>query len=173
MKTGMMRLASAIAFLVGCMSIVNAQNSLPAPGTGGMFTPGISGPGSMPPPGSGMNPGWNQGGWGGPGWNGPAWGGMNPGWGGGPEMINQNSGVLTVPAAGYDAYGVWRVIPIRVQYAYNGINYNVNVLSAWNPWMNMWNRNVDVPAYSTLYVQRGQAYHYYAPLSTGTYYFNL
>lgn len=178
--------------LAGVMSAVGmwAQNSAPAPGSGGGFNPapanGIGwnpGPGatSAPAPGSGggYNPG--PGGPGGPGWNGPAWGGpWGPGWNSTPSVIVNlgtpniaNSGVTNVVGVGYDAQGVWRTVPMRVAYNYNGAFYNVTVLNAWNPWTDMWNRGVDQPAYNTSYLLRGQTYNFYAPLSTGTYYFNL
>lgn len=60
-----------------------------------------------------------------------------------------------------------------VAYQYNGVQYQVTVINAWNPWMNMWNRNVDQPAYNTAYMLRGQEYNFYTVLSTGTFYFNL
>lgn len=132
-------------------------NSLMAPGSGGGFQPNPGpGPGPVPPP------------WGSP-WNGP---GVNvninvgsPGW--------QNSGNVTVVGCGYDARGIWRSIPMRVYYQWNGVQYNVTVLSAWNPWSDMWIRGIDQPAYNTSYYSHGQTYNFYAPLATGTYYFNL
>ncbi len=153
---------------------LSAQNSLPAPGSGG------GGGGSLPAPGSGGS--FNPAPSGGPG--GPGWGGGGPGWGspwgpgfGSNSLINspswQNAGVENVMACGYDAQGIWRTLPLTVSYSYNGINYNVTVINAWNPWTDMWNRNIDMPAYSTSYYARGVTYNYYAPLSTGTYYFNL
>lgn len=142
-----------------------AQSSLPAPG-------GASGGGphagsSLPAPGGVAgsrywgNP-WNNG-WGGNGWNYP------------PASVGdwQNSGMINVMGCGYDAQGVWRVIPMRVAYSYNGLQYNVTVINAWNPWSDMWNYGVDQPAYSTSYYLRGMTFSYYATLSTGTYYFNL
>lgn len=147
-----------------------AQNSFPAPGSGGN---------SMPAPGSGgsFNPGPPAGPGGGPGWGNP-WG---PGWNSGPMIINtplsspvwQNSGSTNVVAVGYDAQGVWRTVPLTVAYQYNGVQYDVTVLNAWDPWTDMWNRGVDVPAYNTNYYLRGNEYDFYAVLGTGTYYFNL
>lgn len=85
----------------------------------------------------------------------------------------QNSGTTTVIACGYDAQGVWRTIPLRVSYNYNGAQYNVTVDSAWNPWTDAWNYGVDVPAFNTYYFLNGNYYDFYTNLSTGTYYFNL
>ncbi len=167
-----------IALMFGVFGMI-AQNSMPAPGSGGGFGGGTS----MPAPGSGgsFNPapsngiGWNPGpaapsNWGSP-WNpGPA-----------PIIVNtplsspnwQNSGVTTVIACGYDSMGVWRTLPLRVSYSYNGIQYVVTVLNAWDPWTQSWNLGVDVPAVNTSYYLRGNNFNFYAVLSTGTYYFNL
>lgn len=164
---------SAIAFLTLGAS---AQNSLPAPGTGGGFNPN-------PPNGIGWNPG--PGGPGGP--MGPGPGGMwgspwSPGWNNSPTLVIQpsitigntvNQGVKKVIACGYDAQGVWRVLPLLVSYQYNGVQYNVTVINAWDPWTNMWNRNIDVDAFNTAYILRGITYNYYVVLSYGTFYFNL
>lgn len=169
-----------LAVVAGLFSVggVMAQNSLPAPGTGGSFNPAPVGGGN---PGGG--PGWNGGprpgfgnngiGWNpgpgfnnpgmAPGWNNPGW--NNPGW--------QNQGTVTVMACGYDAQGNWCTLPLHVAYTYNGFVYDVTVLNAWNPWSNTWNVGVDMPAYNTSYYTHGQTYNFYAPLSTGTYYFNL
>lgn len=163
------------------MGMAFGQNSAPAPGAGGGFNPappnGIGwnpGGSSAPAPGSGgsFNPG--------PPAPGPAWGGP---WGGGwqssPSVIVninpawQNSGATNVVGVGYDAQGNWRTIPLTVAYQWNGVNYNVTVINAWNPWTDMWNRGVDQPAYSTSYFLRGTNYDFYTVLSTGTYYFNL
>jgi len=76
-------------------------------------------------------------------------------------------------ACGYDAQGVWRTIPMHVKYVYNGIDYDVTVINVWNPWTESWMRNVDQPAYNTDYYLRGNTYDFYAPLSIGTFYFNL
>ncbi len=162
------------------LGIMNAQNSAPAPGSGGGFNPapanGIGwnpGGSSAPAPGAGgsFQPAPPAG----PAWGGP-WGG---GWQSSPSVvvnispIISNSGITNVVGVGYDAQGIWRTVPMRVSYSYNGAFYNVQVLSAWNPWTDMWNRGVDQPAYNTSYFLKGQTYNYYAPLSTGTYYFNL
>lgn len=172
----------ALAALAGiCVSL--AQNSMPAPGSGGSF----GGGNSMPAPGSGgsFNPappngiGWNPGppppaNWGSP-WN-PGWNNYN-----GPIIVNaplsspdwQNVGTTNVIACGYDAMGVWRTIPLNVSYSYNGVQYDVTVINAWDPWTQSWNTDVDVPAVNTSYYLRGNNFDFYAVLSTGTYYFNL
>lgn len=85
----------------------------------------------------------------------------------------QNNGVTNVIACGTDAQGVWRTIPLRVAYTYNGAQYNVTVLSAWNPWTDTWNYGVDQPAFNTYYFLNGNYYDFYTNLSTGTFYFNL
>lgn len=85
----------------------------------------------------------------------------------------QNAGTMTVIACGTDAQGVWRTIPLRVSYTYNGAQYNVTVDSAWNPWTDSWNFGVDVPAFNTYYFLNGTYYNFYVNLSTGTFYFNL
>lgn len=85
----------------------------------------------------------------------------------------QNQGTITVIACGYDAQGVWRTIPLRVSYIYNGAQYNVTVNSAWNPWTDSWDYGVDVPAFNTDYFLNGTNFAFYTNLSTGTWYFNL
>ncbi len=170
-----------VAVAIGAISV--AQNSMPAPGSGGSF----GGGNSMPAPGTGgsFNPnppngiGWNPGPLGPSGWGSP-WG---PGWNSynGPIVVNaplsspdwQNSGVTTVVACGYDAMGVWRTLPLHVSYTYNGIQYDVTVINAWDPWTQSWNLGVDVPAVNTSYYLRGTTFNFYVVLSTGTYYFNL
>lgn len=164
----------AVALATACALGMSAQQSLPAPGSGGGF-----GGNSAPAPGAGgyyaPNPGYGPGplpgggmGWGSP-WDYP---GVNvsvnvgnPGW--------QNEGYTTVMACGYDARGIWRTIPLRVNYQWNGVQYNVTVLSAWSPWTDSWIRGVDTPAYNTTYFTHGNTYSFYVPLATGTYYFNL
>lgn len=146
---------------------LSAQNSFPAPGGG----PGNSlpGPGTVTSPGFGGNsffPG-NQ-----PPLNPPPYApafGTPPVWS--PNW--QNAGTVKVIACGYDAYGVWRTIPMVVNYQYNGVTYNVVVLSAWDPWTQTWDTGMSLPAVNTYYDLRGQDYHFYAVLSTGTFYFNL
>lgn len=169
---------TVLSLLIGTLACM-AQNSAPAPGAGGGYRPGGgSGMGPMggnsaPPPGAGgsFQP------------SGPAWG--SP-WGGGwqaspPVIVNpapglyggMNNGICNVVGVGYDAQGVWRTVPMRVAYSWNGAQYNVQVLNAWNPWSDMWNRGVDAPAYNTTYYLRGGTYNFYVILPTGTYYFNL
>lgn len=157
----------AIAAVFG----LSAQNSLPAPGTGGSYHPSpIGGGGGW---GGGFGPSWGAPGppppssWGG------AWG---PGWGYSPTIIVNSpswtdSGSVNVMACGYDAQGIWRDIPMRVRYHYNGVDYNVTVKDVWNPWTNSWMKHVDQPAYNTDYYLRGNTYDFYAPLSIGTFYF--
>lgn len=168
------RMVAAVTFGLLAVAGISAQNSLPAPGTGGSFNPApiggnnpaMGGPGIGGP---GNGPGWGNNGI---GWNpGPAWSNPNPGWNYGPSFVNQ--GTVNVVACGYDAQGIWRTLPLHVAYTYNGFSYDVTVLNAWNPWTNTWNVGVDMPAYNTSYYLKGQIYDFYAPLSTGTYYFNL
>lgn len=180
------KLSAACLMYVGLLvpGVVNGQNSVPPPG-GGFGGNSLMRPGnSVPAPGGFGQPG------GGPAfgpavrpvrpprpvfapsiWNAP-WGGVtvqigntSPGW--------ENNGVTNILCCGYDAQGVWRSMPLRISYNWNGVSYNVTVLNAWNPWTNMWDVGVDMPAYSTSYYLNGVTYNYYAPLSTGTYYFNL
>lgn len=162
-----LRYAAAI-LAVGVLSLnISAQNSLPAPGTGGGFRPSN---------GIGWNPG--------PGPVGPqTWGSpWSPGWGygpagvvnGGPGFGNfANQGTIKVLGCGYDAQGVWRIVPMLVSYQYNGIQYNVNVINAWDPWTDMWNTDIDAQAFNTNYFLRGVTYNFYVVLSYGTFYFNL
>lgn len=161
--------------LAACLPLM-AQNSAPAPGSGGSFNPA---------PANGI--GWNPGpGYAGPGamWgNGPAWGcdpTWGPSWNSSPTIIvnasypaSPNNGVTNVMACGYDATGVWRTLPLTVEYSYNGVQYNVEVLNAWNPWTSTWSRGVDEPAYATSYFLNGTTFDYYTVLPTGTFYFNL
>lgn len=86
---------------------------------------------------------------------------------------NLNKGVVTTLACGYDATGVWRTIAMRVAYSSNGILYKTIVLSAWNPWTDEWERNINVPAVNTDIDIKGTTFKFYVVLSTGTYYFNL
>lgn len=164
---------SAVGILMMSAGSLSAQ-SLPAPGSGGSFQPGNGG-GSMPAPGSGGYYQPNNWGpavpppasWGTP-WSGNTL--MNvsigsPGW--------QNQGTMTVIACGYDTMGIWRTIPLRVAYSWNGVQYQVTVLNAWNPWSDMWNIGINQQAFVTSYYTHGQTYDFYVPLSTGTWYFNL
>jgi len=143
----------------------SAQNSLPAPGSGGSFQPNN---------GIGWNPGPPTPAY----WGSPWYTGWNPS----PTIVVspsintgnfENQGITKVIANGYDAQGVWRVLPLLVSYQYNGVQYVVNVLNAWNPWTDQWDKGVDVPAYSTDYVLRNVTYDYYVVLPYGTFYFNL
>ena len=165
-----MKLRNILSILALCCAFaLSAQNSLPAPGSPAGGGPGWGGGNSLPAPGN-SGPSWG-GGWGpwGPAYS-PTWGiGMSPYYG--PNW--QNTGTATVMACGYDAQGVWRVMPLKVAYYYNGLQYQVTVLSAWDPWTDAWDYNVDVPAVNTSYYLRGNDYDFYAVLSTGTYYFNL
>ena len=86
---------------------------------------------------------------------------------------NLNKGEVATLACGYDATGVWRTIAMRVAYSSNGILYKSIVLSAWNPWTDMWERNLNVPAVNTNMEIQGATFKFYVVLSTGTYYFNL
>ena len=86
---------------------------------------------------------------------------------------NLNEGEVATLACGYDATGVWRTIAMRVAYSSNGILYKSIVLSAWNPWTDEWERNINVPAVNTDIDIKGTTFKFYVVLSTGTYYFNL
>ena len=111
-------------------------------------------------------------------WGSPWWNGWNTA---GPTVVvspsvnvtNFNNGNIRVLCCGYDAMGVWRTFPLYVNYQYNGVNYNVTVLNAWDPWTDQWNQGIDVQAFSTDYTLRGVNYNYYVVLSYGTFYFNL
>lgn len=153
-----------------------AQNSAPAPGSGGAFTP-------APPGGGPVGPGWSGNGFG-PAPQPPMWGTgnsmMNGGpWGpgafSGPYYNNGpgfDDGLARVIAVGYDARGVWQTVPMIIHYVWNGFFYDITVRDAWNPWTRMWDTGIGIPAFQTEYTLRGVTYTYYANLSTGTYYFN-
>lgn len=174
MKTNIQHIINKISPGLFCLAMMAAagsvsavaQNSLPAPGSGGSYTPAPS----NPPNGIGWNPGPPPpSSWGGP-WSG--------GWYNAPGLVVNspnwtNQGTINVIACGYDARGVWRTLPLHVAYAYNGVDYDVTVLNAWNPWTDMWDRGVDAPAYNTTYYLNGQTFDFYTVLATGTYYFNL
>jgi|GEM_PF-628184 hypothetical protein len=169
-------LALAVMVLVAAFGL-SAQNSLPAPGSGGSFNPAPIGGGGGGW-GGGMGPG--PGMIGNPGPPPPAaWGSpWGPGWSSSPTIVVNspswtNQGTVNVVACGYGARGVWRTIPLHVAYYYNGVDYDVTVLNAWNPWTGTWDRGVNQPAYNTSYFINGNTYDFYVPLSTGTYYFNL
>lgn len=168
MKSFPFRRFAGIAVLAVAALPAFAQNSLPAPGSGAGFQPNYGGPGAAfnpgPPPPSY---------WGSPWYN---------GWGSSPSVVIspsvsfgnfQNQGTAKVIACGYDATGVWRVLPMLVSYQWNGAQYNVNVLNAWNPWTDQWNRGLDIQAFNTNYILRNVTYDFYAVLPFGTFYFNL
>lgn len=166
---------AALLLGVATVSGLSAQNSLPAPGSGGSYRPApVTGGGggfNRPGPGMGMGPGMGPS-WGGIGWN------PGPGWNNSPTIIVTtpnwtNQGTENVVAFGYDVQGVWQSLPLHVAYVWNGVQYTVTVLNAWNPFSQSWNIGVDQPAYNTSYYLRGNTYDFYVPLSTGTYYFNL
>lgn len=168
------RIAAILSMAFATVAATNAQNSLPAPGTGGSYRPAPIGGGS---PGWGGGPGW---GGPGPGWGGgPGWnGGWGPGWDYSPSIIINtpsyvNRGTVNVVACGYDNEGIWQTVPMHVAYYYNGFDYDVTVINVWNPWSRSWMRGIDQPAYNTSYYLRGNTYDFYAPLSIGTFYFNL
>ncbi len=170
MKTNILRAFVAATSILSGVAIMVAQNSLPAPGSGGSYQPNIPSGGW----GGGFNPGPPP-----PSYWGSPW---YSGWDYSPTIVVspsittnnfQNQGVTKVVACGYDAQGVWRVLPLVVSYQSNGIQYDVNVLNAWNPWTDHWNRNLDVPAYNTDYTLRGNNYDFYTVLPFGTFYFNL
>lgn len=160
---------------------MSAQNSLPAPGSGGSFQPNVS-----PSFGGGWGGGWGAG-WGGgfnPGPPPPSYWGSPwyDGWNYNPTIIVQptvernplsEQGITKVVSCGYDIQGVWRVVPLTVSYQAKGSKYVVNVLNAWNPWTDKWDRGIDEPAYAVNYKLKGITYHYYVELPTGTFYFNL
>lgn len=174
MKQVMHTLASA-AILLGAVFGADAQNSLPAPGSGGSYTPNMGG--SWGGSWGGYNPIYN------PAPAPPYWGSpWYAGWNYNPTVVLAptvsapdftQQGTTKVIACGYDATGVWRVIPLKVSYVYNGAQYNVYVLNAWNPWTDQWDQGVDVKAYHTDYTLRDVNYDFYVVLSTGTFYFNL
>ncbi len=170
---GMKAVVAASFICLGALGMA-AQNSLPAPGSGGSFRPN---PG--PAPGLGMNGiGWN------PGPPTPAYWGSPwyTGWNNSPTLVVSPSisignfpdqGLTKVIANGYDAQGVWRVLPMLVSYQYNGVQYDVNVINAWDPWTDQWDKGLDLPAYNTNYLLRNVTYDFYTVLPYGTLYFNL
>ena len=157
------------AILLGSMAM-SAQNSLPAPGSGSVTTPAGGGGwgGSwapVAPPPTGWGAPWGY------GWNG--YYGWNPNTTVVVSPTYQDNGKVNVVGVGYDDEGVWRTIPMAVQYNYNGSQYSVTVLTAWNPWTDSWDTGLDIPAFNTSYRLDGTSYDFYVVLSTGTYYFNL
>lgn len=128
----------------------------------------------------------------GPGWTGHGFGPHVPMWGtspgmmiGGPwgdsafsgpdnpPMLNFNNGISHVVGVGYDVQGVWETVPLIVEWHWNGAQYDVTLMNAWNPWTRVWETQLNIPAYQTAYALRGVTYEWYVNLSTGTYYFNL
>lgn len=159
------------AMLLGIMGML-AQNSVPAPGSGSITPPaggggwgGGFGPGPVVPPPPVWGSPWGY------GWNGYY------GWSPSTTVVvsptYQNNGKVNVIGVGYDDEGVWRTVPMSVEYNYNGEQYSVTVLTAWNPWTDSWNTNLNIPAINTSYRLDGTSYDFYVVLSTGTYYFNL
>lgn len=156
--------ALTLVSVFGC--IAGYAQQMPESGPG--MPPATASP-PPPPPQPADNPAAV---WGSPWWN---------GWNSSPTPVESpsvsidglNNGKMNVIACGYDAQGIWRVLPLFVQYDYNGVNYAVTVINAWDPWTNMWNRGVDVQAFITDYTLRGVNYNYYVVLSFGTFYFNL
>ena len=146
-----------------------AQNSAPAPGSGSITPPAFGGgfgpAAPLPPPAPAWGSPWGY------GWNGYY------GYGYSPTVIvspsYQESGKTNVIGVGYDDEGVWRTVPMSVEYNADGSQYDVEVLTAWNPWTDTWNLNLNIPAQNTSYLLDGTTYDYYVVLSTGTYYFNL
>lgn len=146
----------------------NMNSSAPAPGSPAAWNP-VPGASSAPAPGTPVNnPAFAPQGWCG---NSLMWTASPMSWQ--STYANPNSGTVSVMGCGYDDEGVWRQIPLNVAYDYNGVNYDVTVLNAWNPWTDSWNDGIDAEAFQTSYYANGVTYNYYAPLSTGTYYFNL
>ena len=176
------RIAVVVLTVIAGSVCAFSQNSLPAPGSGGSYKPAPvggggggggwgMGPGMMGPgPGMMGNPGPPPG---------PAWGcPWGPGWSSSPTIVVNspswtNQGTTDVVACGYDYTGIWRTIPMHVAYVFSGAEYDVTVLSAYNPWTGSWMRGLNTPAYNTTYYLRGQTYDFYTNLTTGTYYFNL
>ena len=130
----------------------NPNMPAPPPGNYPMPSPNPGAPTTPPPP---------------PGWAAP---GIlaNP-----PAPGSMNQGTLNVMATGYDSEGVLQQIPLYISYYFNGVKYNVTVLNAWNPYTQMWNSDLDIPANTTSYFINGFTYNYYAVLPIGTFYFNL
>ena len=136
----------------------------PAPPTPA-FGPGRTGNGFGPHvPMWGTSPGMMSGGpWGEGAFSGPD----------NPPMLNFNNGISHVVGVGYDVQGVWETVPLIVEWHWNGVQYDVTLMDAWNPWTRVWEKQLNIPAYQTEYTLRGVTYDRYVNLSTGTYYFNL
>lgn len=167
---------SIFLLIAAAAAMASAQTSAPAPGTGSIrygqpigWLPGPSA--SAPAPGAGQIgfptalPPYPSGYYGNP----LVWCPSNvvysPDW--------QNYGTANVVGCGYDINGVWRIVPMSVNYRYNGVQYDVEVINAWNPWTDTWDDDVDEPAINTSYYLNGKTFDFYTNLSTGTYYFNL
>lgn len=90
-----------------------------------------------------------------------------------PPIPDTQSGRIGVVGCGYDDMGVWRTVPMTVDYNYNGAQYDATVVSAWDPWTDVWNYDIYVAAINTSYFINSVNYNFYVVLSTGTYYFNL
>lgn len=167
----MKRIILLLGILALSIGAATAQNSLPAPGSGSITPPaggygGGYGPGPVaPPPPPAWGSPWDY------GWNG--YYGYNPYTTVYVSPTYQDNGKVNVVGVGYDDEGVWRTVPMSVEYNYNGKRYSATVLTAWDPWTDSWNTNLDVPAINTSYTLNGQSYEFYVVLSTGTYYFNL
>lgn len=165
--------------------VMGGSSSLPAPGSGSNPGPVVGGSTSVAAPGTGgsyqPNVGQNGIGWNPTPWYRNHWGTpWYAGWNYLPTTVTPvagsfipDSGITRVIACGYDGQGVWQVIPLVVSYKYTGVQYKVVVISAWDPWADMWDKNIDQPAFNTAYYLKGVTYAFYVPLSTGTYYFNL
>lgn len=169
----MKRIILLISVLLMSAVSLMAQNSAPAPGAGSITPPaggggfggGFGGPAPMPAPAPVWGSPWGY------GWNG--YYGYEPSTTVVVSPTYQNSGKVKVIGVGYDDEGVWRTIPMTVEYDYNNDKYSAIVLTAWDPWTDSWNTGLNIPAVNTSYRIDGKKYRFYAVLSTGTYYFNL
>lgn len=184
-----MAVATGISLSAQDFKAYEQDYTSPPPSGAGILTTGHSHPSSW----GNNNPGWNGPGinTNGPGWTGTGFGPGVPMWGTSPGMMTggpwatsytgpdnppptiYNNGIVHVVAVGYDAQGVWETVPLIVQYEWNGVNYDLTVMDAWNPWTRAWDGSLDISAYQTQYQLRGVTYDWYVNLSTGTYYFNL
>lgn len=90
-----------------------------------------------------------------------------------PSSDWMNQGNLNVMATGYDTESVLVQIPLYITYSFNGVQYDITVLNAWNPYTQSWTVGIDTPAYQTSYYFNGFTYNWYVNLPTGTFYFNL
>lgn len=175
MKKKILQLFTFVIAATSFAFTATAQNSLPAPGSGGGG--GGFAQSSLPAPGSGG--GYQPSGpAAGPNWGSPWY--MGPMYNPAPVVtpayvptVSSNQGLTKVLACGYDAQGIWRVIPMLVSYQYNGVQYSVNVINAWNPWTDQWSQGVDTQAFNTAYYLKNIQYDYYTVLPWGTFYFNL